>query len=77
MLIPVKDKQKLQAAGIHFSPKTLRKWHCQGTNARLFVKLGGSLFIDTDRWAEFVEDARQESDRRAERFERAIGRKSF
>lgn len=73
MLIPVKDKQKLQAAGIYFTPGTLRRWHCQGINLRIFVKLGGSLFVDLDRWNEFVKEARHKSDQRAERFERITG----
>jgi hypothetical protein len=44
---------------IPFAPQTLFKWHHLGKHAEIFVKIGGALFVDIDKFNSLVESGRQ------------------
>ena len=73
MLIPVKDRKKLEENGIYFSPTTLRKWHSLGVNAQIFAKINGRLFINLDAWQALIAQKSKESEIRAKRLEEFRG----
>jgi len=41
-----------------FEPQTYYKWFHLGKHLEIFVKFGGSLFVDTDKLAELLEAGR-------------------
>jgi len=47
-----------KADGLPFKPSTLYKMHHVGRNLEIFVKLGGSLFVDLDRLEQLIEASR-------------------
>lgn len=61
-LIPVADRYRLDEAGISLKQSTLRKWHCLGRHAELFVKLARRLHVDSDAWNALVKEAMAERD---------------
>ena len=73
MLIPVKNKKLLEKNGIHFSIGTLRRWHCQGKNSQIFVKIGGMLCINLKEWEKLVAEKAEEERKRAERYQKLRG----
>ena len=66
-LLPIKRKDILEAHGIFFSPRTLRRWHCQGINPQIFTKIGGLLFINKDKWDQLVAKKTQAALKRAKK----------
>lgn len=50
-LIPIKDAPKC----LPFAEKTLRNWRSQGLYPKLFVKLGGKVFINLAEFEKLVE----------------------
>ena len=64
-LVAVKDKEKLEANGIYFSPKTLRRWHSQGINSEIFLKISNRLFVNLDAWQALIAQKAEESAKRA------------
>ena len=49
---------------IPIAEKTLRNWRSKGTNAQIFVKLGGKVFVDLDELAK-IKTAQQEKAKKA------------
>ncbi len=43
-LIPLKQNV-LEEKGIPFAAQTLYAWHSRGKNSKIFVKIGGKLFL--------------------------------
>ncbi len=69
-LVALADREALRAAGVPYTPGTLRQMRCKGTMPRLFVTLVGRVFIDLDEWDRAVlAPALAERDARAERIE--------
>jgi hypothetical protein len=52
-LIPIK-KETLKSKGIPFSPATLYRWHCKKKYQKLFVKIGGKLFLKLEEWEKLI-----------------------
>ena len=52
-LISIKNEE-LRKAGIPLSRNTFYAWSSRGKYKEMFVKLGGRLFIDTDKFWEIV-----------------------
>ena len=62
-IIPLKPLL-LKEYGIFNSPAVLRKWKCEGKFPEIFLKIGGRLFIDLDKWQEVVNEAKLQRDER-------------
>jgi len=58
-LVPVKSDSALKEAGIPFTRKTLYSWHSRGRHSELFVRLGGSLFVDVEAFRRWVAKAKK------------------
>ena len=66
-LIPVARKDLLEENGIYYSQNTLYKMHSIGERPELFIKVGRKLFIIKERWDEYLSQALEETDKRAEK----------
>ena len=49
-----------KADGLPFRRSTLYKWRHLGKHRELFVRVGGAVFVDTDRLADLMEASRGE-----------------
>lgn len=47
-----------RAKGLPFAPATFYKWHHTKKYAEIFIKVGGSLFVDLDRLEKIFEAGR-------------------
>lgn len=47
-----------KAEGLPFKPQTFYKWFHLGKYPEIFVKFGGSLFIDVDRLTQAIDKSR-------------------
>jgi hypothetical protein len=68
-VIGIKPEQ-LKEAGIPFKPRTLYNWHCTGKHPELFIKLNRTLCINLEAWNRWVEQAKQETNRKIERIQK-------
>lgn len=69
-LIALSDSAALRAAGVTYTPGTLRVMRCKGSHPRLFVAVGHRIHIDLDEWDRaFIAPALAEREARAERLE--------
>ncbi|HNY13126.1 MAG TPA: hypothetical protein PKK26_16175 [Candidatus Wallbacteria bacterium] len=64
--IPVSNESLLRENKVFLSPKTLRKYHHLGINPRIFLKIGGRLFIDLDEWTKIIAEAKSNRDKKVE-----------
>jgi hypothetical protein len=47
-----------RAKGLPFAPATFYKWHHTRKYPEIFIKVGGSLFVDLDRLEKILEAGR-------------------
>lgn len=70
--VPVTDDALLRANGVFLATGTLRKMHHLGQKPRIFLKIGGRLFIDLVEWEKMVEDAKNQRNLKAEKIEKGV-----
>lgn len=69
-LVALADAEALRAAGVTYTPGTLRQMRCKGSMPRLFVTIGSRVHIDLDEWDRaMIIPALAEREARAEKIE--------
>lgn len=58
MIIPI-ELERLKQEGIFFKLSTVYQWHSTGRYPKLFRKIGGRLFIETNEWGKIVSKSKQ------------------
>jgi len=69
-IIPVRDSSLLRSHGIYYTPRTLRKMHCEKKHPEIFLKIGSRLHIDLDAWARIVKSAQEKTAREVEKLKK-------
>jgi len=64
--VPVSNKSLLKECGVFLSQKTLRKYHHKGIYPKIFLKIGGRIFVDLQAWGEIINEARGKRDKKIE-----------
>ena len=64
---PLKIKE---VYGIKITLSTLRDWRRKGKYPRIFIKIGGRIFVDIDQFNEYISNSQQENEEKIKKIEK-------
>lgn len=62
-LISIKDEPELKKNNIMVRPGTLYVWHSIKKHPEIFIKVGGKLFVDANKWEGIITEAIEKRDK--------------